>query len=236
MLRVNLVEQTELRIRDMILKKEYNQHNYLPSEGELSERFGVSRATVREAVRSLEVRGFLRREHGKGLLVLDNSVQTMTTFIEDMMCMNYSDMAELLEVRGIIEVEAARLAAQRARPDDINRLAKNVDIMETATEMDDAYYDADRDFHIDLVNASHSNLLATFAKSYTPLLKNTVVVSSQSDYVIEDRHHYHRNIFDFIAGNKPREAAQAMRTHLAASVEGFQRFSSRRVEKKRKKK
>ncbi len=236
MLRVNLVEQTELRIRDMILKKEYNQHNYLPSEGELSERFGVSRATVREAVRSLEVRGFLRREHGKGLLVLDNSVQTMTTFIEDMMCMNYSDMAELLEVRGIIEVEAARLAAERARPDDINRLAKNVDIMESATTMDDVYFDADRDFHIDLVNASHNNLLATFAKSYTPLLKNTVVVSSQSDYVIEDRHHYHRNIFESIAGNKPREAAKAMRTHLAASVEGFQRFSSRRVEKKRKKK
>ena len=56
---MKLVEKVQQGIEDMILNKEYDESRYLPSEGELCRRFDVSRATVRQAVRSMEVRGYV---------------------------------------------------------------------------------------------------------------------------------------------------------------------------------
>lgn len=221
MLRSTLVEKTQKQIKQMILNKEYNDQDYLPSEGEMCERFGVSRATVREAVRSMEVRGFVRREHGKGIRVIDNRVQVMTQFISDMLSMNTSDLLELIEVRRIIEVEAARLAAQRADADDLDRLRRFLEGMESSETMDDAYYDSDLQFHINLVKASKNNLLHTLTNAYTPLMKNLVVASSQSDFVIEHKLHFHRRVFDSIRARDPDAAAENMRRHMKTNYDNF---------------
>ena len=221
MLRSTLVEKTQKRIKQMILNKEYDGRNYLPSEGRLCERFGVSRATVREAVRSMEVRGFLRREHGKGVRVIDNRVQVMTQFISDMVSMNTSDLLEIIEVRRIIEVEATRLAALHADAADLDCLHRFLDGMESANAMDDAYYECDLRFHIHLVKASKNNLLFTLTNAYTPLMKDLVLASSHSDFIIEKKFHFHRGIFDSVCARDPDAAAENMRKHMKTNYENF---------------
>lgn len=220
-MRTNLVEKTQLLIKEMIKNKEYDRDNYLPSEGELCERFGVSRVTVREAVKSMEMRGFLRREHGKGLRVANNTVQVMTRFLQDMLSMDSSDTFELMEVRRIIEIEAAGLAARRAEEEDLERIRAALAAMENARAMDSDYYYNDFLFHLELVKATRNNLLATMVKAITPLLHNLVVAASQTDYIIEQRHHFHRNIFDSIVSRDPDGAAENMRIHLKANMDNF---------------
>ena len=222
-----LVEKTQHKIRDMILNKEYDRNNYLPSEGEMCERFGVSRATVREAVRSMEVRGLLRRVHGKGIEVINNSVKVMTQFINDMVSLNYSDLLEVIEVRSIVEDAAANLAAERARPEDIENMRRNLEAMETSETMDDSYYMNDLEFHINLVKAAQNQLLYTLTNAYTPLLKDVVVTSSQYDYCIEQRYHYHRNIFDAIVSGDGPKAKEMMRLHLKVNRENFNEYMQR---------
>lgn len=221
MLANTLVEKTQSQIRALIINKEFDKNNYLPSEGELCERFGVSRVTVREAVRSMEVRGLLRRVHGKGIQIINNSVQVMTQFINDMLFMKYSDLAEVNEVRGIIEVEVARLAAERATPEDMESMRRNLEAMEASESMDDAYYTNDMEFHINLVKAAQNHLLYTMANAYTPVLKDVVIMSSQLDYVIERRYRYHRNVFDSIVSHDGDRAADTMRVHLMATRDNF---------------
>lgn len=234
MIRQTLVEKTQAWITDLIQRKEYDQNNYLPSEGELGEMFGVSRATVREAVRSMEMRGLLRRRHGKGVQVIDDQAQVVRRFLTDMMSMRNSDMLELIEMRAIIEVEAARLAAKRAKKGELTRLEKCLEAMETAARMDDRYYDSDLEFHVEVVRAAKNNLLYTFVDAYTPLMRANVVEASQFDYCIEQRFHFHRNVFDAMVAGDADGAADAMRVHMSNNRENYLTSQKRKKQSARK--
>ena len=103
---MKLVDEAQSKIEEMILNKEFDENGFLPSEGELCVKLGMSRSTVREAVRSMEVRGFLKRVHGKGLMVVDNSIKVVSRSIRDMMFLGDFSVDELLEVRRIIEIQS----------------------------------------------------------------------------------------------------------------------------------
>ncbi len=218
---MTLVERTQCQIEQMILNKEYDANNYLPSEGELCKRFDVSRVTVRDAVRALETRGFLKRIHGKGLLVLDNSVPVLSRSITDMINKGDCNTGHLMEVRAIIEEACARLAAQRITPEGLAVLDRVCRSMEDASVMDSAYFSNDLQFHIQLANSTRNPLLVAIVNAYTPLLRDSIIRASRVDYCIEARHHYHRNILNCLAQGDPERAARTMRDHLRATQENY---------------
>ena len=220
-MRPRLVDEVQQKIIEMILNKEFNENHYLPSEGELCQRLGVSRATVREAVRSMEVRGFVKRIHGKGIKVVDNSVKALTCSIGDMMTLGDFAIEELLEVRKIIEIQAAGLAAKRATPKDVEGLGNALKEMEKAVVMDSNYFNSDLEFHMILVRSANNHLLSALANAYLPLLKKLIIESSQTDYVIEQKYHYHRNIYECITKGDDEGASLCMRTHLNATFENL---------------
>ncbi len=222
---MNLVDEAQRKIKEMILNKEFDEKGYLPSEGELCEKFGISRSTVREAVRSMEVRGFLKRVHGKGIMVVDNSIKVMSRSIRDMMSLGDFSIDELLEVRKIIEIQTASLAAKRATQNDIGALRNALENMEHATVMDDNYHNSDLEFHMLLVQAANNRLLSAIVSAYTPLLKKLIVESSQTDYVIEQKHHYHRNVYECIIKGDEEGASVCMRIHLNATFENLRNQS-----------
>ena len=215
--RMKLVEKVQLGIEEMILNKEYDESRYLPSEGDLCVKFDVSRATVREAVRSLEVRGFVKRMHGKGIVVVDNSVKVLTRSLSDVISRGESSVLDLIEVRNIIEVEAARLAAERALAEDLAQMEGYLEHMETALVMDESYYTNDLNFHLIMAKASGNPLLYSIMKSFEPLLRDVVIVSSQEDFCIERQYGYHRAIFAAIRAGKGEEAMTAVKRHMKAT-------------------
>ncbi|MFI7007916.1 GntR family transcriptional regulator [Streptomyces sp. NPDC050145] len=115
-------------------------------ERELAERFGVSRVPVREAIRALLTEGFVTFETPRRAVV-----RTLTR----------TDVTELYELREVLEVHAAGLAAERAGQDALDRLAELLDVAARATERDDAdtLTDVNSRFHDALLAAAGNSLL-----------------------------------------------------------------------------
>ena len=111
----------------MLRSGAYRVGDRLPSEPELGAEFGVSRSTVREAVRELMSLGVLEIEHGRGTFV--RSLRPDLLLRRDSLLDHGNDRIreELLEVRGIVEPEAAALAAERASEEDVERLHYDVE-------------------------------------------------------------------------------------------------------------
>ena len=214
---MTLVEMATQEIRDMIVHKQYDNERYLPPEGELCEMLGVSRATIREAVRSLEVRGLVQRIHGKGIKVVDNAAGTLTQTLSDLLSIGDCTVLNLIEVRNVIERAAARVAAARADVRELAEMDEAVRTLENAAEMDEAYIQADLRFHLAMVKATQNPVLNAIVQAYTPLLTDTIRAASQGSEVIERRYHYHRNILAGIASRNPAEAEAAIIRHLEAT-------------------
>lgn len=214
---MTLVEKATDAIQQMIMTKAYDENGYLPCEGNLCTILKVSRSTIREAVKELEVRGYVKRIHGKGIMVSYNSLGALKQTLSDVMLAEACSMDELIDLRMTIECAAARKACSQATQDDIQRMSQCVNQMEEAAVMDEVYFSNDLTFHIAMVDASKNHLFSAIVKAYQPLIKNAVIAASQCDYVIEKKHHYHRTILHAISTGDSKAAAKAVYLHLKAT-------------------
>lgn len=204
------------KIKEMIDHQEYDSNGFLPSEGELAIKYGVSRVTVREAVGIMEARGFVKRIHGKGVQISDNTMQVLTRSIEDMICQEKDALDELLEVRVMVESKGAEIAAERRKEADLKKLRKHVEVMERSEIMDQKYYEADLSFHLDLAKATQNRIHYSFIEAYTTVLHELIIASSKSEHPIEKVHHYHRNVLEAVEQKDGARAFLEMQKHLEA--------------------
>lgn len=112
------------QIREAILSGTLNPGDRLPPEKELVNNFGVSKHTLREAIRALEVLGFLeiRKGAGGGPVVLEVDMKTARESIANFLYFQNVSVQDLSEVRKVIEPHLARLAAERLSPEDLEDL------------------------------------------------------------------------------------------------------------------
>ncbi len=211
------VDEAVIKIKDMIINREYDALGYLPSEGELSELLGVSRSTTREAVRTLEVRGFLKRIHGKGVCVVDKGQKVMIQAMTDMFEKEVSTLDDVLEVRWLLETQAAELAAKRITPSEIEELEELVNSMESSIELDEEYLISDYKFHQKLAYSAKNNMLAAIVCAYSGWLRESIDSTSRTKENIEKAFHYHREIFNAVATGDATLAKSTMENHLSAT-------------------
>ncbi len=121
--RIRLSESAVDAISQMIADDEFAPGDKFYSENELTGRLGVSRSSVREAVRIMEARGQLLVQHGKGIFIADIESQSFDAFA-NWLKTNEQSLCERFEVRLIIEPSVAGLAALNATPDDIAQLSE----------------------------------------------------------------------------------------------------------------
>jgi GntR family transcriptional repressor for pyruvate dehydrogenase complex len=217
---MNLVDKAQRDIRQMILDKKYNDDLYLPSEGELCKMLSVSRSTVREAVKSLEIRGFVQRKHGKGILVVDKTEETLTRSIDDMFASTSITLKEILELRRIIEVPGAGLAAENAQPSQITKLENVVKLLEQLDKIDENYIEEDLHFHLILIDASNNTALIAITRAYTPIIKKLIIKATENrPEDLESVSHYHRNILNAVKNGDVDESKSCMDSHLIATKE-----------------
>ncbi|MFI3212418.1 MAG: FadR/GntR family transcriptional regulator [Eubacteriales bacterium] len=211
------VDTAVIEIKQMILEQKYDEYGYLPSEGVMSELLGVSRATVREAVRTLEVRGFLKRIHGKGIQVLDKSQKVVEQAMTDMFEKQEMEVVDVLEVRMMIEPKSAELAASRINHEELKMLNDLVGAMEKSAKMDEKYLESDFKFHKLLAASTKNPMIMAIVAAYSKWLEKSIFASSQTDENLEHNYHYHRNILEALERHDAYEARKYMEQHLEAT-------------------
>ena len=159
-------------IMSQILGGELKPGDVLPTEAALAESFGVSRNVVREAIARLRSDGLIETKQGRGATVRPPSERA--TFRVDMSALEETtSLADLFELRGILEIEAAGLAALRRTDDDLARLQTAIDNMAGQQEFDEKRLEADAAFHRAMGAATKNAFLATIVDYLSSRLKET---------------------------------------------------------------
>jgi GntR family transcriptional repressor for pyruvate dehydrogenase complex len=203
--------QVANQIEELILSGILKIGEKLPPERELCEQFGVSRTVVREAVRVLEAKGLLKSQSGSGTYVralksLDvaNSLGMYLSTHDGI-----SSYGDLMEVRRILEVQIAAIAAERAVEDCFVKLEAVLDQMKSAMDDPQAFAKHDLQFHVTLAHCTGNELLAAVLDPFADAMYEAVLASNLPDPP-EWNLEVHRRIFERVKARDAEGAAKAM--------------------------
>lgn len=206
------------KLLEEIITKEYKVGDRLPSETELAKYFKVSRIVLREAVKILAERGMLETKQGVGTFVIKPDLKNVSKALERFINVNLDcSYKDLYEIRRILEVGIAKLAAIRASKEDISLLKKAIDEMEKNRDLDDKWSKADLSFHILLAKATHNELFPTLLSPITNQLLKAYFLTHQVPGSINSGLQHHRNILEKITARDSEGAGKAMLAHLEDS-------------------
>lgn len=166
-----LVDQAIRHLREQITEGHWPVGSKIPGETTLAKDLGVGRSTVREAVRALAGAGLVRTRHGSGVFVI------ATEATEDWPTrLRRAAIADVYEVRMLVEVQAARLAALRRTETDLTALDTALAARQAAADDDDAaFVDADIALHGAVVAAAHNPVLTDLFAEFVPALRQGLI-------------------------------------------------------------
>ena len=185
----------------------------LPVERDLAVRLNVSRSTVREAIRALSSMGVLAARQGSGTYVTDLSTARLAAPLQIAIERNATSASQLMDVRGMLEVGATELAAQRATAKDIKRLRR---LAAAITRENDGVRNlaADRAFHSAIHELSGNELLVELINPIWELgaaLRERII---EGEDVLDRTFAAHERIIEALETGDPAVAGAAMRLHI----------------------
>ncbi|WP_205791344.1 FadR/GntR family transcriptional regulator [Microbacterium sulfonylureivorans] len=211
-------QQLVADLLEMIQQDVVRPGTRLPTEAELSERFGVSRTVVREAIAQLRSDGIVRSSQGRGTFVLAAPGERRLALAEADVTDLPGTLA-LLEFRVAVEVEAAALAARRRTGPQLGAIERALHSFGAAGDAPGAAVDADFAFHLRVARASGNPHFAAILDS---LGTGALVIPKERLRSGSDAHRHaleeHTAVHAAIAAGDPLAASAAMRTHLANSA------------------
>ena len=198
----------------------------LPPERELALQFGVSRNTLREALRSLEISGLivLRKGASGGAFVKDSNGDVVVTSIRDMFTLGAVTPAQITEARIWIESAIVRTACERHTSADIKRLHENLDVAAEAIRNGDffARAEAHLEFHMILAQATRNPIMESMMEALIGVMRqfiHSIGPRDDADYVRPSRRRFMRHLeardADAAVAEMERHLARVNRNYLA---------------------
>lgn len=213
-----IVDQVRLLIR----QGQLSAGDRLPSERELCERFGVSRVTVREALRVLEANGLVEIRVGArgGAFVTAPSSRMVGEGIADLITLATLSAVEVTEARMVFELGIVPLVCERATEHDIAALYEICDRSDAALHHDEYPLELSAEWHSRYAQAAHNRAVAMLVES----LHGPLVLSLERAREVAPLHgrrgvEEHRALVDAIAARDSSTAEELMRTHLTRTAE-----------------
>ncbi|WP_405413093.1 FadR/GntR family transcriptional regulator [Maribacter sp. Asnod1-A12] len=204
-----------VQLRDLMNIKNLEPGDKLPSERTLSDKFGVSRSSVREAIQKLEFYGILVSKPQSGTFVADIGQIAMNGMVNDILRLDEPDFKSLVETRILLELKTVRLAARRRTNDDLKQLKKAMDAYREKVENGEDAVQEDLLFHLAIAKASGNSTMNTFMLIITP-----EILTNFEKYHVCDKNmafrgvKEHQDIFDAIEGQNPQLAKAKMKIHF----------------------
>lgn len=210
------------RLEQLILDGTLKPGKKIPSERQLSERLGVSRSILREALKELRGRGLIETRHGQGTIVTGlvprlEPENPLVYLFQD----HPRTLYDLLEVRELLEGQAAYMAATRGTEEDFRRITRAFNDIDRAQASTTEAHEAarlDHAFHQSICEASHNPVLVHTLQSLMQLMLNTVLASVNNLYhrapYKEQIDRHHRQIYNAVIGRRPEWARKAATAHI----------------------
>ena len=211
----NIQDSIISQIRDLINHKNLEPGDKLPSERMLSEKFGVTRGNIREAIQKLEYYGLLKSIPQSGTFVANIGVIAMNGMIDDILSLEEPDFKSLVETRILLELKTARLAALRRTDEDLVRIKEALDAFTEKVNRGEDAVQEDLLFHLAIAKASGNSTMNTFMLSITPEIitnfeKYHVCDEDQAQKGIQE----HTDIYNAIVDQDPQLAKEKMKIHF----------------------
>ena len=227
-------EQVYDQLRELIIKGEFARGQRLPNEAVLARNFGVSRGTVREALRVLAAQNLIRTAKGAGggSFVTMPTVDHISEFLQANISLlsesNDVTLDEFLEARELLEVFAARRAAQRRTDADLDQLRDTI-MAEPEQLSIQEQFSYNKEFHSSVLGACGNTLLCIAAQPVFSILQTNLrrtTLPTRFPLQINDDH---RVILQAIEAGDADAAGEAMRHHMAYLRGTYQRMCAGRA-------
>ncbi|MBF5080459.1 FadR family transcriptional regulator [Quadrisphaera sp. INWT6] len=211
------------KVRDLIRGGDLEPGQRLPAEAALSAQLGVSRSSLREAVRALATAGVLDVRRGDGTFVTAlTPAQLFTGIGEAVDLMGDESLLELMECRRLVEPQVTALAALRCQEADLEEVLRHLQLMEAATDEQDLIAH-DADFHAAIAAASRNTALAEILRGISGVtlrarVWRALTEADSSRHTIDE----HRAIYDALRDGDAQLAQAAALLHVA-NVETWMR-------------
>ena len=211
-------DQAFEQIRDLVFRGQLKPGDQLMPERELAQALGVSRPTVREAIRRLVTMGLLEHQQGAGTFVRSLNAQREHNPLAAVIEGHDATLEELLEVRMGLEGQAALLAAQRANAEDLQVMERALAAMQAEHHAGRLGINDDVSFHMALAYATKNPVQVYIMKNFYDLLHHGIKENLQAlweepaSLPIITRQH--REIFEAIKDHDPEGAYQSMKRHI----------------------
>ncbi|MCX5892756.1 MAG: FadR/GntR family transcriptional regulator [Deltaproteobacteria bacterium] len=211
-------DQAYEQIRDLVFRGQLKPGDQIMPERELAQALGVSRPTVREAIKKLVTMGLLEHRQGQGTFVSSTDSQREHNPLAAVMEGHDASLEELLEVRIGLEGQSVILAAQRATAEDLQVLETALEAMFSENAAGRLGIDEDVAFHMALAFASKNPVQVHIMKSFYDLLhygiKENLQTLWEEPASLPIIRRQHQAIFAAIKNHDPEAAYQAMREHI----------------------
>ncbi|SCZ00733.1 FadR/GntR family transcriptional regulator [Alkaliphilus peptidifermentans] len=208
------------QIQNMIANGELKRGDKLPSERQLAEQLMVSRTSVREALRALQIIGLIEVRQGDGNFIKDSFDKCLFEPLSVIFMLNESRPEEIVDLRRIIEMETAALAAKRITDDEIIILGNLIKQLKEYGDLDDEKNSVkvDKEFHYMIAQAAKNYLLMSILNVISALMddfiedaRGIILINQKNKAVLLEQH---ENIFKAIANRDPKAASEAMNEHI----------------------
>lgn len=229
--KIRLYESIVKQIQNLINEGQLQPGQKLPPERELAEDLGVSRTSIREALRALEMMGYLESKVGVGggTYIKEITLDNILSPFSKMLLKSEGFIFELLEIRLFLEIETARLAALRRSEKDLENMQKALSQMEREVASGDSGFNGDNAFHRAISNAADNRVLQHFVNMCGDLLEvereahlNNFEGESQKAIA------QHKNLLEAIRNEDEEEAQKIMRSHILNTSKIIKRNRSKK--------
>jgi GntR family transcriptional regulator, transcriptional repressor for pyruvate dehydrogenase complex len=213
-----LYRQIADQLRELIERGEYERGTRLPPERDLARQFGVSRASVREALIALEVEGLVEVRMGSGIYVNSTEPAAPRT-------VSAEAPLETIRARQLIEAELAAIAAQRMKKAQVAGLREAIALMRQEAQAGQIPTRGDRLFHTRIAQACDNSVLLRLVSELFDERANPLYEQLGSHFENErswaEAIDEHCAVVDAIAARSPAAAREAMALHLSRSHDRF---------------
>lgn len=218
--RTKVYEQAAQQLQRMIRDGLIKPGDKLPPERELAEMLQVSRGSLRDAIRTLELMGLVEPRQGEGTVVCDPSARSLINPLATVLLRQRELIGDLLEFRRMIEPNLAGRAAENVTDEELAYMEDILSRQKDKVSRGELAIEEDSEFHYAIAQAAGNSVVLKVLDAFMDLLRETRERSLQLEGRLQKSFMGHRRILDAIRKHDVRTAEKAMRQHID-EVEGI---------------